>query len=146
MPYKSKIVTSSAAAYQKPRIQQAHLYKGVSTLDESNSSSKLFDLDLIKRDILNHFNTRKGSRLMRPNFGSMIWDLLMTPLTPSTKDQLVADVNAVCTFDPRVVPTQIDITEYENGFILELTLLLKETNESSTMRLAFDQSLGLVQQ
>lgn len=145
MPYKSKVIVSSSAVYQKP-IQKTHLYKGVSTLDENNSSSKLFDLDLVKRDILNHFNTRKGSRVMQPDFGSIIWDLLMTPLTPSTKDQLVADVNAICTFDPRVIPTQMDITEYENGFILELTLVLKETNESSTMRLAFDQGLGLIQQ
>ena len=143
MPYKSLEITNANAAYQSPITQQAHLYKGFSSFDENNPSSKLYDLDLIKQDILNHFNTKKRSRVMRPEFGSDIWDILMEPLTPQVRDVLVNDVRRICTSDPRVTPTQMDITEYSDGFILELTLVLNSTNESSTMKIRFNQEIGL---
>jgi hypothetical protein len=56
---------------------------------------------------------------------------------------LIDDINEIVGADPRVYPTQIELNEYEQGFIVELTLNLKNTNQSSTLRLAFDQSVGL---
>jgi phage baseplate assembly protein W len=119
------------------------VYKGFSTVDPTNYGGKLYDFDLIKQDILNHFNTRKGERLMNPTFGTIIWDLLMEPLTEEIRDLLTNDVTTVCNFDPRVYPTQIKINEYEQGYLIELTLNLKNTDQSSTLRLAFDQRVGL---
>jgi phage baseplate assembly protein W len=143
MPFKSLELTNSNAVYQQPIKNKAQLYKGFSSLDENNASSRLFDLDLIKQDILNQFNTKKGSRVMNPTFGSDVWDILMDPMTPGVREALVADVNRVCTSDPRVTPTQIDITEYTDGFILELTLVLNGTDQSDSMRITFNQAIGL---
>jgi hypothetical protein len=56
------------------------------------------------------------------------------------------DIQTICTSDPRVTPIQMDLTEYETGYFLELTLLLKNTDQTSNMRLQFDQSIGLVVQ
>lgn len=144
MPYKSIVITNPAAVYQQPARQRSQLYKGYSSLDNKNSSSKLFDIDLLKQDLLNHFNTRKGSRVMNPLFGSDIWDLLMEPLTPEIRSRLVKDVEKVCTSDPRIVPTQMDLVEYDNGFILELTLVVKDTKQTANMKLDFNQKLGIV--
>jgi hypothetical protein len=80
---------------------------------------------------------------MNPAFGTIIWDLLMEPLTEEVSNLLIADINEIVGADPRVYPTQIELNEYEQGFIVELTLNLKNTNQSSTLRLAFDQSVGL---
>lgn len=143
MPYKSLVVNNANAVYQQPAQQKSHLYKGFSSLDENNPSSKLFDLDLIKQNILNQFNTKKGSRVMNPTFGSDIWDILMEPMTPAVRDQLISDVKRVCTSDPRVTPTQMDITEYSDGFLLELTLLVNSTNQSGSMKITFNQQLGI---
>lgn len=143
MPYKSLVLTNADAVYQQPAKQKSQLYKGFSSLDENNPTSRLFDLELIKQDILNQFNTKKGSRVMNPTFGSDVWDILMEPLTPSIRQALVADVNRVCTSDPRATPTQMDITEYTNGFVLELTLVLNGTDQSSTMKISFNQEIGL---
>jgi phage baseplate assembly protein W len=143
MPYKSLVLKNANAAYQQPIKQKSQLYKGFSSLDETNPSSRLFDLELIKQDILNQFNTKKGSRVMNPTFGSDVWDILMEPLTQATRQALVADVNRVCTSDPRVTPTQMDITEYTNGFILELTLFLNGTDQSANMKITFNQEIGL---
>ena len=39
-------------------------YKGFSTL-AGVKSNQLYDLDLIKQDLINHFYTRKGERVIR---------------------------------------------------------------------------------
>ena len=54
---------------------------GFSTVDKVKAPYSLVDGDVIVRDLLNEFYTKKGERLMRPNFGSVIWDLLMNPNT-----------------------------------------------------------------
>lgn len=83
---------------------------------------------------------------MNPEFGSLIWDLLMEPLTDQTRELLKNDISTICTSDPRVTPIQMDLTEFETGYILELTLALNNTNQSSSMKLMFDQKLGLTVQ
>lgn len=142
MPYKNIEITGSSAVVIQPQ-NKLKVYKGYSSLDNSRQSSKLFDFDLIKQDILNHFNTRKGERLMNPSFGTIIWDLIMEPLTPQIRELLSTDITEICRFDPRVIPTDISINEYDQGYLVEITLVTKETNETSTMRLAFDQKLGI---
>lgn len=142
MAYKSKIITTARPVYQQAP-KRSHFYKGFSTVNDANIGNRLYDFDLIKQDILNHFNTRKGSRLMMPEFGSIIWDLIMEPLTDEIRDLLTADITTICNFDPRVTPTQIDLTEYPTGYVLELTLLLVGTDVSANMKLAFDQTIGL---
>ena len=83
---------------------------------------------------------------MNPNFGSIIWDLLMEPLTEQVKELLTQDIDYICNFDPRAYPTNIVINQYEQGFIIDITLNLKNTDESENMKLFFDQNIGLVVQ
>jgi phage baseplate assembly protein W len=142
MAYKTIEISGPADIYQQ-RQQSSQFYKGFSSVDATNSNTRLYDFDLIKQDILNHFNTKKGSRVMNPEFGSIIWDLLMEPLTDQVGELLREDVNTICTSDPRVTPTQMDITEFPNGYILELTLVLTSTNQSANLTLIFDQKIGL---
>jgi phage baseplate assembly protein W len=142
MPYKNlEINVSSYNNNHTDALSQ--YYRGFSTVDPLNRGNKLYDFDIIKQDILNHFNTRKGQRVMNPTFGTIIWDVLMEPLTEQIRELLTQDVTAICNFDPRVYPTQIEINEYEQGYLIELTLVMKNTNQSTNMRLAFDQNIGL---
>jgi phage baseplate assembly protein W len=142
MPYKNLEITTSNYNNQHT-VARNHIYKGFSTVDPTNYGGKLFDFDLIKQDIINHFNTRKGERVMNPTFGTIVWDLIMEPLTDQIKDLLTNDITTICNFDPRVSPLEIKINEYEQGYLVELTLLMKSTDETSTLRLAFDQAIGL---
>jgi hypothetical protein len=145
MPYKSIELTNSAAtpAAIATRVQ---FYKGFSTVDPNNPSSKLFDLDLIKQDIINNFYTRRGERVMNPEYGSIIWDLLMEPITPQSRDALNADIKKICSNDPRAVPIDIKLIEYPTGYIVEVTMKLVGYDVSSKMTLTFDQNIGLTVQ
>jgi len=145
MVYKTKVITTVDSVYQVA-TRRNHYYKGFSTVNASNAGNSLYDLELIKQDITNHFNTKKGERLMNPEFGSIIWDLLMEPLTEETTEALREDIRTICTADPRVIPTQMDITEYPDGYLLELTLETVDTEQSFNMKLLFNQQIGLVVQ
>ena len=63
-------------------------YKGFSTIDQTKKF-RLTDFELVKQDLLNHFSIRKGEKLMNPNFGSIIWNMLFEPLTADVKSTIV---------------------------------------------------------
>lgn len=142
MPYKNIEINNATDVLQQP-IKQNQFYKGFSSVDTTRMNTRLYDYDIIKQDIINHFMTKKGERLMNPRFGSIIWDLLMEPLTDEVRQLLTDDITEICNSDPRVTPTQIQLTEFESGYILELTLTLNGTDQSFNLQLTFDQQLGL---
>ena len=145
MPYKNLEITPTN--YNSQHTDKlTHYYKGFSTTNPDNRGSKLYDFDLVKQDILNQFNTRKGQRVMNPTFGSIIWEVLMEPLTPQIEALLKKDVTDICNSDPRVYPLQILVNEFQQGYLIEITLAMKNTNQSSVLRLSFDQKVGLTVQ
>ena len=75
-------------------------FKGFSTIDRSRPPFTITDSDLVKRDLLNEFYTRKGERVMRPDFGCVIWDLLMDPMIPSTEEIMKEDIVRIVSRDP----------------------------------------------
>jgi phage baseplate assembly protein W len=114
-----------------------NVYKGFSTLAGSRNW-RLTDFDLIKQDILNHFNIRKGEKLMNPNFGTIIWNVLHEPFTEDLKSVITQDVQAVATYDPRVSFDNIVITEYDQGIQIEVQLRYILTNQVNTMLMNFN--------
>jgi len=115
----------------------ASTYKGFSTTGRT-SNFRLTDFDLIKQDIFNHFNIRKGEKLMRPNFGTIIWNTLYEPFTEDLKSVIVNDVQSIAAYDPRVSFDNIIITEYDQGILIELQLRYVLTNQTNIMLLRFN--------
>jgi phage baseplate assembly protein W len=145
MPYKSLEVTSPVPIYkQAPKTSQ--FYNGFSSTDITNTNSKLYDLALIQQDLLNQFYTKKGERVMNPTFGTIVWDLLNEPMTPEVHDLLVTDLQNICSSDPRITPLQINVNEQPGGFLIEITVKLVGTDQSSTMLLNFNKDTGLMVQ
>jgi len=116
------------------------LYRGYNTVNNNTGKTRLEDAELIKRDLINHFNIRKGEKLMRPEFGTIIWDVLFEPLSESLRDEIVEDVKNVVSYDPRVVPERILVDEYEHGILIELSISFSTSNQIETLNLRFDQS------
>jgi phage baseplate assembly protein W len=127
-----------------PRTQ---VYSGYSSINvDTLNTTRLYDFDLIKQDLINQFNTRQGERLMNPGFGTIIWSLIFEPFTDDVKQAIIDDITRICNSDPRVVPIQMDLNEQEYGILLELTLQTVRTNQVSSMRITFDKNAGLVSQ
>ena len=115
----------------------ATTYKGFST-QAGNKNFRLTDFNLIKQDILNHFNIRKGEKLMRPNFGTIIWNVLHEPFTEDLKSVITQDVKTIAAYDPRVSFDNIIITEFDQGIQIELQLRYVLTNQTNVMLMNFN--------
>jgi phage baseplate assembly protein W len=142
MTYKSLVITPVKYS-ENNTFKKSQFYKGFSTVDETAADSRLYDYELIKQDILNQFNIRKNERVMNPNFGTVIWDLLFEPFTETTKQQIAEDVTRIVTSDPRASALSINVIEQEYGMLLEITLLFKGTDQTDQMKVSFDKSAGL---
>lgn len=116
----------------------AVIYKGFSTVGKSKKF-RLTDFELIKQDIVNHFHIRKGEKLMNPNFGTIIWNVLHEPLTEDLKSVITSDIKDIANYDPRVSVDNVIITEYNQGIQIELDLRYLQTDQSNLMRLRFDR-------
>jgi len=120
------------------------LYNGYNTVNNNSTKVRIEDSELIKRDLLNHFNIRKGEKLMRPDFGSIIWDALFEPMTEDLRDAIVDDVVEIVNYDPRIVADKVLVDEYQNGILIELQIRYNNQNQSENLRLLFDQNLNSV--
>ena len=98
-------------------------YKGFSTHNKNFSNSyTLSGFDLAKQDLLNHFNIRKGEKLHNPEFGSIIWDTLYSPMTDTVVASIEEDVQNIVAYDPRIKAESIYIEQYESGLLIEMSL------------------------
>ena len=113
------------------------MYRGFSTVDRIRKF-RLTDFELVKQDIINHFYIRKGEKLMKPNFGTIIWNVLHEPFTDELKSVITTDIKAIASYDPRVSIDNVMITEYDRGIQVELHLRYVQTNQSNLLSLRFD--------
>jgi len=116
-------------------------FKGYSTVDKTWGNFKLYDIELAKRDLLNEFYTRKGERLMSPQFGSIIWDLLFDPLTDDIIDEINADCLRIVTKDPRLELMKIDVVDNEHTIIVSLILRYVPTATETELVAVFNRNL-----
>jgi|TARA_B100000073_G_scaffold208305_1_gene172753 phage baseplate assembly protein W len=113
-------------------------YKGFSTV-AGVKSNQLYDLDIIKQDLLNHFYTRKGERVMNPEFGSIIWDMLYEPMDEATQDEIREDTKRIINSDPRVQLESTKIDEFENGLVINVTMNTIPFNKRINLQLDFEK-------
>jgi phage baseplate assembly protein W len=125
-------------------LSASKMYKGFSSVNRNSENFTLYDFDLIKQDLINHFHIRQGERLMQPNFGTIIWSLLFEPLTEELKDLILQNVNEILNHDPRIQASNVVITPYDTGLQIEATLKYTPYNIQQNLQLKFDQTNGLL--
>lgn len=115
----------------------ATLFRGFSTVDKVKAPFGLSDIELVKRDLLNEFYTRKGERVMRPNFGSIIWDLLMNPEDTFTIDEIRDDIERIVAKEQRVQLLDVNIFTSDHSVRAEVELNYVILNSKDTLFLEF---------
>ena len=116
-------------------------FKGYSTVDKTWGNFKLYDIDLAKRDLLNELYTRKGERLMSPQFGSIVWDLLFDPLTDEIINAIRADCLRIVTKDPRLDLLNLDVVDNEHTIIVSIILRYVPTATETELVAVFNRNL-----
>lgn len=114
-------------------------FRGYSSIGTSFLSPVRYDLDLATQDLLNHFGTRKGERVMMPAFGSIIWDLLFDPLDDATKKKINDDVINIISNDPRWQLLGLIVSEEPNALNLKVALLYLPFDEKVELPLSYNK-------
>ena len=113
-------------------------YRGFSS-KEFKKNFKLYDFELCKQDLINHFNIRKGEKLENPDFGTIVWDILFEPFTQAVREQIAKDVEKIINFDKRIRVDNILIDATEYGLRIEAELTYLPLDLKDTLRLDFDR-------
>ena len=76
---------------------------------------------------------------MRPDFGCVIWDILMDPLTPVTQEIIREDILRIVGRDPRVELVNVDLFDLDHTIRAEVTLNYVQIKETEVLYLSYDR-------
>lgn len=99
----------------------------------------LLDFELVKRDLLNAFNIRRGQLPGRPGYGTVIWDYLFENQLEAVQQGITDEVQRIAAADPRINITSINVYTQVNGILVELELQMVRSSYSELLNLFFDQ-------
>lgn len=139
----NRLYNQKTVAKNKASIGNANsgsfTYKGFSS-KETKKNFKLYDIDLVKQDLINHFYIRKGEKLENPDFGTVIWDLLFEPMTEEVKKLIAKDVEDIINYDPRISVESVSIDSTDQGIQVSANLIYLPFNVSERMTFDFDKN------
>ena len=98
----------------------------------------LVDYPLIKRDLLNAFNIRQGELPGRPGYGTVLWDFLFENQIQELQNNIENEVRRVCSNDPRVVVNNVQCFPQQNGFLLQLEIVVQPAVTAEVLSVFFD--------
>jgi hypothetical protein len=120
-------------------IVPSKVFYGYSTLDTNSKQQSFTDIPLIERDLLYHFNTLPGERVMMPSYGCKIWNLLFEPFDDAVIYAVRAEVERVVASETRVVLQDTVVKEFNQGLMVQMTLLYRPYNVVNNFSVQFDR-------
>lgn len=123
-------------------------YKGIGfPLDSSGEQGWMLiktDSDLINDSILQILMTRKGERVMLPEFGSGLRELLFEPMTAENQQLIAYEIyNAIEIWEPRIEIDEINIMQSESAdeqgeAKIEVRYQMISTGEAGSLNFSYD--------
>ena len=117
---------------------------GYTTVNQKNASLRLSDLELAKRDLLNHFHIRKGEKWTQPEFGSNLPYYVFQPLDTNTIEMINEEVFSIVSYDPRFELSDQKITVDKNGQTVTVVvkLIYVPTTTATELQIKFDNDFA----
>lgn len=104
--------------------------------DASGELRRVYNEEAVKVSIDNIIRTRLGSRVMRPDFGSGIYDYLFSPMSTTTAQRIARNIkNSIEKWDDRVIVNSVNVsqsTDY-NSIKIDIWFSIKGLLEESSM-------------
>lgn len=143
----SRLYNQKTVAVNKASVGDQNLgaftYKGFSS-KEFTKNYKLYDIDLVKQDIINHFYIRKGEKLENPEFGTVIWDMLFEQFTEQVKEIISKDVEEIINYDPRIAVNSVAVDSTDQGIRIEASITYIPFNVNERMTFDFDRTNSVI--
>ena len=113
---------------------------GMSTINKIRAPYSVTDDELVKRDLLNEFYTKRGERVMRPSFGSIIWEILMDPDTVELENAVNEDIKKIVSRDPRVKLLRVNTVVAEHALRSEVQISYILSGDSDILYLSYSRN------
>ena len=142
----NKLYNQKTVAVNKASVGTAggsFAYKGFSS-SETKKNFKLYDIDLVKQDLMNHFYIRKGEKLENPEFGTIIWDMLFEQFTEDVKNMIAKDVEDIINYDPRIAVNEVQIDSTDQGIRIQADVTYIPFNINERMNFNFDKANSVI--
>ncbi|SMX27292.1 Gene 25-like lysozyme [Pelagimonas phthalicica] len=86
---------------------------------DASTGRKLGGLDHLRQSIRDILTTPIGSRVMRRDYGSRLFELIDAPYTSATRLAIIAaTAEALMIWEPRIYVEQINLVSYEPGHVV----------------------------
>lgn len=131
------MATRQNGLVQKQVTNRKPYFIGFNTVDKPTPPYSLTNIELVKRDINNEFATPMGSRVMLPNFGTRIFDLLFDPFDEYTKNAIIEDATRVVNNDPRVELKSINVFQQDQVLTVAMELLFRPEAVTDNLFVSF---------
>lgn len=139
--YNQKVAASGTATVAEN--YGTFIYKGFSS-KETSKNYKLYDIDLVKQDLINHFYIRKGEKLENPEFGTVIWDMLFEQFTEDVKNIIAKDVEDIINYDPRIAVNEVQVDSTDQGIRIQADIVYIPFNVNERMTFNFDRANSVI--
>ena len=116
-------------------------FKGFNTINQKKAPFTLTGSALVKRDLLNELYTKKGERVMRPDYGSIIWDLIMDPSTADMDTRVEADIKKIIDRDPRAELININVLVLDHTIRAEVDIKILPEGDVEQLYLEYKRDL-----
>tara|TARA_B100000123_G_C25709132_1_gene419033 strand:+ start:911 stop:1285 length:375 start_codon:yes stop_codon:yes gene_type:complete len=113
-------------------------FVGYSSKNKLKGPFTLRDVDLSVADFVNHLETRKGSRVMLPEFGSILPELVMEPFTADLVEQIKSEVLEIAQEDPRLSINNVQVEQVEQAVSIKINAMYVPTKEEKTIDLLYE--------
>ncbi len=119
-------------------------FKGFSTSHNKTSRREwvLTDVELIIKDFLNHVHTKRGERVMRPEFGSSFHEYIMEPNVSDNRDQMEYELRRIVNLDSRLELLSLDVRKSKNSVYLSGELYVVPFDLIENFIIEFDARQG----
>jgi phage baseplate assembly protein W len=86
---------------------------------DATTGRRLAGIDHLRQSIRDILTTPVGSRVMRRDYGSRLFDLIDAPYSPATKLAIIAaTVEALMAWEPRIAVEEVTLRTFEPGRIV----------------------------
>lgn len=131
------MATRQNGLVQKQVTNRKPYFIGFNTVDNPTPPYSLTNIELVKRDINNEFATPLGARVMLPNFGTRIFELLFDPFDEYTKNAIIEDATRVVNNDPRVELKSINVFQQDQVLTVAMELLFRPEAVTDNLFVSF---------
>jgi phage baseplate assembly protein W len=136
----SNVVTDKSFTYSDLHLDLVTAQNIGDGLNPVDSNDILIDLDLnaIKNSLRNIFTTKKGQKILNPEFGSALEQYLFTPITETNARVIGNEIlNSISNYEPRVKIMQVEVVprKDENLYKISIYYQLLELNKQNVINM-----------